>query len=299
MELLQQTYFSDILHAIAQSLLLPAVIALILLVVYALWCVGSAVVEGRTENRHFRVSMPEFLDEIDEATPEALPGVIAGSGLLGRQKRTLLMLWDYRSLPVDSHVALAKRLIEEHEDYHMKVLQRTQTVSKVAPMLGLMGTLIPLGPGLISLGQGDTLTLSASLLVAFDTTVAGLVIALVTYVITKVRQRWYDNYMSALEAASTAILEKVDGMREAGTLDADRPTHYLEELERKGSIGPVKSRKIHRSRASKPGGGAESRESQKSVSHAASASSVFASEGTVPTDAHGTVPSDAVEGGVW
>ena len=231
MELLQQTYFSDILHAIAQSLLLPAVIALIVLVLYALWCLGSVVVEWRTERAHFKVSMPGFLDDIDAAEPDALPSVIAQSGLLGRQKRTLITLWDYRCLPVDSHVALAKRMIEEHEDYHMKILQRTQTVSKIAPMLGLMGTLIPLGPGLISLGQGDTLTLSASLLVAFDTTVAGLVIALVTYVITKVRQRWYDNYMSALEAASTALLEKVDALREAGELDVQRPTHYLAELD--------------------------------------------------------------------
>ena len=53
--------------------------------------------------------------------------------------------------------------------------------------------------------QGGTLTLSASLLVAFDTTVAGLVVGLVTYTITKVRQRWYDNYMSALEASCTSV----------------------------------------------------------------------------------------------
>lgn len=39
-------------------------------------------------------------------------------------------------------------------------------------MLGLLGTLIPLGPGIIALGQGDTQTLSTSLLTAFDTTIA-------------------------------------------------------------------------------------------------------------------------------
>jgi biopolymer transport protein ExbB/TolQ len=139
-------------------------------------------------------------------------------------------LWDHRNLPVDTHVALAKRLMEEREDYHTRVLQRTQTVSKVAPMVGLMGTLIPLGPGLLSLGQGDPLALSASLLVAFDTTVAGLVVAVVTYVITKIRQRWYDNYMSALEASSTAVLEKVDGLREAGEIDITRPSNYLEQF---------------------------------------------------------------------
>ena len=230
MELLQQTYFGDILHIIAQVILLPVTIALTALVVYAVWCIGSVLVEWGTERRHYHVTMPGFLDQITEASPDALPQVIAGSGLLGSQKRALLTLWDYRNLPVDTHMALAKRLIEEREDRHRKTLQRTQTVSKIAPMLGLMGTLIPLGPGLISLGQGDTLTLSASLLVAFDTTVAGLVIALVTYVITKVRQRWYDNYMSALEAACTAILEKVDAQRQAGTLDVTRPTDTLGQI---------------------------------------------------------------------
>ena len=230
MELLQQTYFSDILHWIAQALLLPAVIMLIALVAYSLWCIGSVLIEWRTERRHFKVTMPSFLDSIDAASAEELPDVIADSGLLGSQKRVLLTLWDHRNLPVDSHIALAKRLIEEREDWHMRILQRTQTVSKIAPMLGLMGTLIPLGPGLISLSQNDPLALSASLLVAFDTTVAGLVVAVVTYTVTKIRQRWYDNYMSALEAASTAVLEKVDGLRQAGEINLTGPTNCLEQF---------------------------------------------------------------------
>lgn len=230
MDLLQQTYLGDILYIIVQALLLPAVIVLLVLVLYALWCIGSIVVEWITERRYYRVNMPDCLDKIHAAKPTDLPGVIADSGLLGSQKEALLTLWDHRNLPVDSHIALAKRLIEETEDHHMRVLQRTQTIAKVAPMLGLMGTLIPLGPGLVSLGQGNTLELSASLLVAFDTTVAGLMVAVVTFIVTKVRQRWYDNYLSALEAATTAVLEKVDKMREDGTLDVDAPTHYLKDL---------------------------------------------------------------------
>ena len=66
-------------------------------------------------------------------------------------------------------------------------------------MFGLMGTLIPLGPGLIALGQGDTKTLSSSLLIAFDTTVAGLISAAVSYIISSVRNRWYEEYMVNLE----------------------------------------------------------------------------------------------------
>lgn len=218
-------------------LLLPAVIALTALVLYAVWCIGSVLVEFGTERCRYRAQMPDLLDKIDAADPYDLPYVIARSGLLGSQKRALLKLWDHRNLPVDSHMALAKRLIEECESCHVKVLQRTQVVSKVAPMLGLMGTLIPLGPGIVSLGQGETLTLSASLLVAFDTTVAGLVVGLATYIVTKVRQRWYDDYLSALEASCTSVLEKTDALRESGQLVMDGPTHFLDDLDRSIKTG--------------------------------------------------------------
>ena len=121
MELLHQTYFSDILHAIAQMLLLPAVISLLVLVLYAVWCIGSILVEWRTERARYHAQMPDFLDEIDAAKPDDVPYVIANSGLLGSQKRALLKLWDHRNLSVDSHMALAKRLIEECESRHVKI----------------------------------------------------------------------------------------------------------------------------------------------------------------------------------
>ena len=69
------------------------------------------------------------------------------------------------------------------------------------------GTLIPLGPGIIALGQGDTYTLSTSLLTAFDTTVAGLVAAAFATVISTVRRGWYREYASILEAAAEMLLE--------------------------------------------------------------------------------------------
>ena len=65
-------------------------------------------------------------------------------------------------------------------------------------MLGLMATLIPLGPGLIALGQGDTITLADSLLTAFDATVTGLA-AGDCLAISRLRKRWYEDYLSTLE----------------------------------------------------------------------------------------------------
>lgn len=246
MELLAQTYLGDILHLVAQALLIPDIVALLAFVLYGVWCIGSVLVEFVTSHRHFKVVVPDFLEQITRAQPDDLPRVIETSGLLGDQKRALLALWEHRGLPVDAHVALAKRIVDEQESRLGAVTSRTSTVSKVAPMLGLMGTLIPLGPGLVSLGQGDTLTLSSSLLIAFDTTVAGLVVSLVAFVITRVRKRWYDNYLSALEAAVTTVLEKVQDLRESGLVvpGASYDSPYIAAGIRRGGAKKPTSGKV-------------------------------------------------------
>ena len=52
-------------------------------------------------------------------------------------------------------------------------------------------------------------TLSKSLLIAFDATVAGLFAAAIGFVISKVRRRWYENYAVSLDALTTCVLEKM------------------------------------------------------------------------------------------
>ncbi|MBC7099948.1 MotA/TolQ/ExbB proton channel family protein, partial [Candidatus Bipolaricaulota bacterium] len=65
----------------------------------------------------------------------------------------------------------------------------------------------PLGPGLIALGQGDMGRLAESLLVAFDTTVIGLAAGGIAFTISRVRKRWYEDYLSVLEALMEGLLE--------------------------------------------------------------------------------------------
>ena len=58
-------------------------------------------------------------------------------------------------------------------------LERADLLARIPPMLGLMATIIPLGPGLAALGQGDPAKLAAAVTVAFDATVLGLVAGIV------------------------------------------------------------------------------------------------------------------------
>jgi len=106
-------------------------------------------------------------------------------------------------------------------------------VARLAPMFGLMGTLIPLGPGIIALSQGDTQTLADSLLIAFDTTVAGLAAAGVAFAISRLRKRWYEDYLDTLAALMEACWRclTMDGglrNRQRRTLRATEDVNPLE-----------------------------------------------------------------------
>lgn len=204
-----QTFLSDILHVISQALLAPDIILLILLIAYAIFSIGSILVEFVTEHRHYKVVMPQFLAALTSASEGQIPAVVEESGLLKRQKEALNTVFEYRSLPGDALVALVRRLMNQEESHYERITSRNNMAAKVAPMLGLVGTLIPLGPGIQALGEANTELLSSSLLVAFDTTVAGLVVAAVCLVIGKIRSQWYDNYLSALDSAMATMVQKI------------------------------------------------------------------------------------------
>ena len=80
-------------------------------------------------------------------------------------------------------------------------LDRTRILVRAGPALGLMGTLIPLAPGLAALGRGDVATLAGDLRTAFAATVVGLLVGTVAYALTLTRTRMYTEDLTALERA--------------------------------------------------------------------------------------------------
>lgn len=216
MELLDTFYLSDVLHVISSDLLIPVVVLLLVFIVYSLYSIGSVLVEVFVERRHYRAHVPQLVAKLEAAEFDELVGVIDESGLLRNQKDDLEELVSYLYLPEDARTEVAKRLLANEELELQKAVGRTDIAAKVAPMLGLMGTLIPLGPGIVALSSGDTETLSSALLMAFDTTVAGLATAVVCYVISRMRRRWYSDYLVSMEAAFNTLLEKGRLAHEAG-----------------------------------------------------------------------------------
>jgi biopolymer transport protein ExbB/TolQ len=90
-------------------------------------------------------------------------------------------------------------------DYELAVerrLERTRILVRAGPALGLMGTLIPLAPGLAALGHGDVATLATDLRTAFAATTIGLLVGTVAYALTLTRTRMYSEDLTALERAT-------------------------------------------------------------------------------------------------
>lgn len=108
----------------------------------------------------------------------------------------------------ERHFLAIERLSQEYEIKMAKRLERTKITSTIGPMLGLMGTLIPLGPALIGLSKGDLETLAQNLMIAFATTVVGLFAAGIGYVLTQIRRRWYWEDMSDIDYILDTIEEK-------------------------------------------------------------------------------------------
>lgn len=87
----------------------------------------------------------------------------------------------------------------DFEKMAVKRIERADFLTRIAPMLGLMGTLIPLGPGLAALGAGNLDILTTAMSVAFDTTVLGLLVGIAGFVVGRLRRRWYSDTLDAIE----------------------------------------------------------------------------------------------------
>ena len=81
----------------------------------------------------------------------------------------------------------------------LKRLEFARIATRVAPMLGLVATMIPMGPALKALGDGQLADVSRSLMVAFSAVILALIAAALTYWVVNVRRRWYAADLLAIE----------------------------------------------------------------------------------------------------
>ena len=198
----------SILHTITSALLVPVVVILMAMGVVVVLMVGMLIAEFFTERRYFKLSIPKLVDDLQHT--DDIAGVVSECNMLKRQKNALLEIMNHPDATPTERESMAVNIVAQEQAIYDNRVKVSDLISKIAPMMGLMGTLIPLGPGIIAIGTGDTGLLSDSLLVAFDTTITGLVVASLSLLISTIRKSWYVKYSAAFEAACEIVLEKAN-----------------------------------------------------------------------------------------
>lgn len=107
----------------------------------------------------------------------------------------------YRS-PLAAYHAASGAGSDDLELWIMKRLEWLRIVSRTAPMLGLVATMIPMGPALLSLANNDAKGVGENLVVAFAAVILALVSASITFVLLTVRRRWLLEELRAIEQKS-------------------------------------------------------------------------------------------------
>lgn len=199
---------SSIFHVVAQSLLLPVIAVLLAFLVYAIVQAGGLISEYTNRIRTDVDEIEKTIDGISTSTSfEMIREVVDKSNIPNSHKEVLLKIASQKNMKEKSLEAFARKLIEAEEVKAAKVIEKTDIIAKISPAVGLMGTLIPMGPGLAALGAGDINTLSQNLLIAFDSAILGMASASIAYVISRIRRRWYEEQLSTLDSLAESLLE--------------------------------------------------------------------------------------------
>lgn len=192
---------SDIMFWISTGLLVPVIVLLILLFFRSLLLVGSffgQYVSIRKTDKVIREQMETLhVDNVDRLA-EKLP----------EKSNSLVVMFMKRILAEQQNKAQVQRLLANFEIVADKDLAISKTLTKLGPILGLMGTLIPMGPALVGLSTGDIASMAYNMQVAFATTVIGLVAGAIGFLTQQVKQRWYLQDMTNLECLVEVLNEK-------------------------------------------------------------------------------------------
>lgn len=182
---------------ISTALQVPVVVALLYLLARGLMALGDLY--GRWSDRLRRrhdghlsadISAEELLDALSHTSarrPDALQHAIKA----------------LCQSPADG--AWHERVVTEFELSAGRRLALFRTMTRIGPLLGLMGTLIPLGPALVALAAGDIAVLARKMEVAFSTTVVGLVVGAIGFLLHQASQRWALDDLSLLEFVSARL----------------------------------------------------------------------------------------------
>ena len=169
-------YISRVLFGIANILLIPDVILLILFFIRSIILLVTTSMQYASRRKD-------------------------GYGSLYTKYRALL----YRQEPSEAY---ADYLAAQMEAEASNDVNLSRLLTKLGPVLGLIGTLISMSPALVGLSTGDISGMAYNMQVVFSATVVGLVISVVGLFTQQLKSRWHQQDISRLEYVSSQYIDK-------------------------------------------------------------------------------------------
>lgn len=169
-------FIEQIMYDVSDFFLLPVLILLLVTFAYSLYALGGFAFQSWQRHHYRRHYMLATTSSLGSAIADAIKGY------------PLAELAHHQ--PKISQDQLDVAALEE--------LEGVRTVSRLAPMLGLIATMIPMGPALKSLADGNVQGISENLIIAFSAVIFGLVTASITFWIASIKKRWLAAELVAL-----------------------------------------------------------------------------------------------------
>lgn len=191
---------SNLLFWISSGLLVPVIVGLLFFFAKSIIMLGSFVnqyIQRAKQDKQLRLRMAgldassirNFSEELNDEP----------DNLFNNTARSILSV---------SSTATTNRILSEYEIIADAELGKYKVLVKFGPILGLMGTLIPMGPALAGLSTGDISSMAYNMQVAFATTVLGLFSGAVGFILLQVKQRWFTSDLVYLDFLSELQKER-------------------------------------------------------------------------------------------
>ena len=189
---------SEILFIVSNGLMIPVILLLLYFLVKAIWILlglyGQIKVQ-REISSTLKALVRDYSDEYIKDTQIKLQAT--GESIVSEYLKRII-----------EHKHDSRYCEHELADFQVevqKILAKYRMLVKFGPMLGLMGTLIPMGPALVGLGLGNISSMAYNMQVAFATTVIGMLVSGIGLCALQLNQRYYAGYLNDLEFLTSKI----------------------------------------------------------------------------------------------
>ena len=153
-----------LMYQVSDLLLAPVLLSILFVFFYGFYVFGQFCMQAVQRNR----GAVAFKQQQSQQQPKSIPGYDLHNFLCANPKSTF----------------------DELEVFALKDLEFVRLITRIAPMLGLVATMIPMGPALKSLADGNIQGISDNLVIAFAAVIFGLVAATFTFLVASVKKRW-------------------------------------------------------------------------------------------------------------